>query len=199
VLSILLTDETRRTRFRQTISLCAPIAVAILALCAYNYFRFNSPFEFGYRYQMIDGEPAANRSYGLWSFVHFPANLYFLLFKGPEGVFLPGTKVPAFPYIRPDRWGMSILFTSPILLWGLTAPKNDQMVRLCLVTVGVMLFVLLGYYGIGVRQFGYRYALDFYPFLFVLLAKSCELRFTPAMQILIAVSAALNWHLIRFV
>jgi hypothetical protein len=62
-----------------------------------------------------------------------------------------------------------------------------------------MLFVVLGYYGIGVRQYGYRYALDFYPFLFLMLAYAARQRLTLPMKVIIVFSFVLNSYLIPFV
>jgi hypothetical protein len=198
-LSILFLRDKKRTQMSQLIEISSPVALAVLLIFLYNYLRFHNIFEFGYNYQLIYNEPAINRAHGLWSFAHFPANLYYFLFKGPEGVFLPGSKILTYPYLKPDIWGMSIIFTSPILLWGLTASWKDRITQFCILTSAAMLFALLGYYGIGVRQYGYRYALDFYPFLFILLAKSSKTNFTLTMQVVIFLSFLWNWYLIRLV
>jgi hypothetical protein len=104
-----------------------------------------------------------------------------------------------YPFLKPDIWGMSILFTSPILLWGFRASWKKREVWLSILTSALMLFVLLGYYGIGVRQYGYRYALDFYPFLFIMLAYAQQERLSWLFRIIVILSFLFNWYLIGFV
>jgi hypothetical protein len=198
-LCILYLRDKKQKPVSHLIMFASPIALAVLLLLLYNYARFDNIFEFGYNFQLIFNEPAANREHGLWSIAHFPANLYYFLFKGPDGVFLPGSKILTYPFLKPDIWGMSIVLTSPILLWGLAAPWEDRVSLFSVLTSLTMLFALLGYYGIGVRQYGYRYALDLYPFLFILLAKRCKTKFTIAMQVVIVLSFLFNWYLIRLV
>ena len=194
--SLFLESGKLRDKVYALFQLMLPVAVSLLLLLLYNYLRFGNIFEFGYHYQLIAHEPAVNREHGLWGFVHFPANLYYFLLKGPEAVFLPGSKILTYPFLQADVWGMSILLTSPILLWGLRAPVKESVIYLALGTSLIMLFVLLGYYGIGVRQYGYRYALDFYPFLFLMLAYVCRERLTLPMQAIIIVSFLINSYLI---
>jgi hypothetical protein len=194
-LIVLLSDENKGRKATQVLKLSLPVAAALLVLFLYNFVRFGNVMEFGYRLQLLTGEQAANRTYGLWGLVHFPANLYYFLFKGPEGIFLPGTKIMTYPYLRPNSWGMSILFTSPIFLWIFKAPWENPVVRLSALTSTLFFFALMGYYGIGVDQYGYRYALDFYPFLFVMLAYASKNGFSPPMKMITVASFLFNWFL----
>jgi hypothetical protein len=185
--------EEKRTNL---IRLGVPMAASMALLLGYNYLRFDHLLEFGYGLQLIYGEPAANRAHGVWSFVHFPANLYYFLLKGPEAVFVPRSKVLTSPYVYANGWGMSILFTSPLFLWIFKASLRDRLVRLCALTSGAMLFAILGYYGIGVRQYGYRYAIDFYPFLLVILCLVLKTGMSPGLKGLIVLSAVFNMRLL---
>jgi hypothetical protein len=194
--AILLEPGQFRGKVSALGQLLLPIIVSLSLLLIYNYLRFGNIFEFGYGYQLAANERAVNREHGLWGFVHFPANLYYFLFKGPEAVFLPGSKILTYPFLQSDIWGMSILFTSPILLWGLRAPVRQKVIYLAIATSLILLFLILGYCGIGVRQYGYRYALDFYPFLFLMLAYVCRERLTLPMQAVIIVSFLFNTYLL---
>jgi hypothetical protein len=199
ILSIILGSDQRSKKIKQCAMFSSPVAVGMILLLAYNFVRFQNVLEFGYALQVLHNQPAANRGYGLWGFIHFPANIYYLFFKGPDGVFLPGTKVLTYPYLKADIWGMSIFFTSPIFLWVLKAPGKDLTVRLSTLTCCLMLFVLLGYYGIGVGQYGYRYALDFYPYLFLLIAYATGPQFSLSMKIVTLASFIFNWYLISHI
>jgi len=195
-LSLLFDGAERSAKIRWLARLTAPVVVGLAGLLAYNYLRFGAIAEFGYSSQILSHEPAVNRGYGVWSLEHVPANLYYLFFKGPEGIFIPGSKVLQFPYVRASIWGMSILFTSPVFLGIVKAPWRDRTVRLAAATSTLMLVIVLGYYGIGVRQYGYRYALDFYPFLFLILCRSVGDRRPGALRVLIVLSALFNYCLI---
>ena len=198
-LSLLFDGAERSARIRWLARLTAPVVVGLAGLLAYNHLRFGAIAEFGYSWQILAHEPAVNRAHGVWSLEHVPANLYYLFFKGPEGIFIPGSKVLQFPYLRPSIWGMSILFTSPIFLGIVKAPWHDRSVRLAAATSALMLAIVLGYYGIGVRQYGYRYALDFYPFLFLILCRAVGDRLPGALRVLIVLSALFNYHFIPYV
>ena len=198
-LSLLFDGAKRRAKIRWLAQMTVPMILSVAGLLAYNYLRFGSIAEFGYSTQILAHEPAVNRAYGVWSVGHVPANLYYLFFKGPEGIFIPGSKVLQYPYLRPSIWGMSILFTSPIFLVIVKAPWRDRSVRLAAATSALMLAIVLGYYGIGVRQYGYRYALDFYPFLFLILCRSVGDRPSAALRLLIVLSALFNYHFIPYV
>jgi hypothetical protein len=188
-------DEKKSQKIKNLAWFSVPVVVSVFLLMAYNFMRFGNIFETGYGSVLLYNEQAANRGYGLWTLVHIPANLYYFFFKGPSGVFVPGTKVLTYPYLRTDGWGMSIIFTSPILLWILKTPWRNKVVPLSLLTSLSMFAVISGYYGIGFYQYGYRYALDFYPFLFVALAYAVEKEFTLSMKIIMMSSFLFNYYM----
>jgi hypothetical protein len=196
-LSILLGDKRKSQKMKELILFSVPVLVCILLLMAYNFFRFANVLESGYGLQILYGaQAAADRGYGIWSLVHFPANLYYFLLKGPIAVFVPDTKVLMYPYIRTDGWGMSMLFTSPVLFWIFKAPCDETVVPLSVSTSLLMLFVVLGYYGIGFYQYGYRYAFDFYPFLFVALAYAAQPGVSLPMKVITVSSFLFNYYVL---
>jgi hypothetical protein len=194
--SIMLGDEKKSKKIEQLALFSIPVAMSIVLLIAYNYLRFGNIFETGYGFPMLyDEQAAANRRYGIWNLIHFRANLYYLLLKGPMAVFIPGTKVLMYPYLWTDGWGMSIIFTSPIFFWIFKAPFKKTAVWLSVLTSLLMLIFFLGYFAIGFYQYGYRYALDFYPFLFVALAYAAEKEFTISMKIITMSSFLFNYYM----
>ena len=60
---------------------------------------------------------------------------------------------------------MNIFVTAPWLLCLFGLRYRDTTSRLILLTVIVIALPILLYYGVGYRQFGYRYSLDFLPFV----------------------------------
>lgn len=112
-------------RARQVLVMGLPLALVIGLIMAYNAARFDSPFEFGSRYQLTVTN--INDFYGsVVSASYIPANLYIYLFQPP------GLKAD-FPFLysnwlKENSWPFFIrlqkgyLFTDPVdgLLW--TAP-----------------------------------------------------------------------------
>jgi hypothetical protein len=72
------------------------------------------------------------------------------------------------PFFRPDGLGLSVLVTSPGLLFALrTDWRQRKAWWLAGATIAVLVPTLL-YYGGGWLQYGYRYFLDSVPFVMAL-------------------------------
>ena len=161
------TATGRRQGLPGALMVVAGAAPFLVVLGGYNAARFGTPFESGYGLQQLNYPWLARlRGQGLFSLRHVPENLYYLLVAGP--VFADGARnLPTrFPWLVPSEWGMGILWTSPWLLGAVLARGR----RVIIVAAGAAVILLpsLLYYGVGWIQFGYRYALDALPFLFVL-------------------------------
>jgi hypothetical protein len=157
---------------RLTLSNLAQFALGLLPLFAfyaiYNHARFGSFTETGYSHANLGGSILGEaRAHGLFSLVHIPKNLYMLLLATPQPVGGFDAPVFKFPYLLPSAWGMGIFFTTPAFLYAFRANWRDARVAAAWLAVVAILLPLLTYYGVGWVQFGYRYALDFYPFLFI--------------------------------
>lgn len=136
--------------------------VALFALW-YNLDRFGSPLESGYALAGLPAFLEARRAQGLFSIAHLGMNVDYFLLK------LPAFST-SFPFITPDRLGMSVLFTSPGLLLAFRADWRDRVSWALLLTATLVLAPSLLYYGGGWLQFGYRYFLDALPFVIALVA-----------------------------
>ena len=152
---------------KDIVTFLAPVVFGLLFFSIYNYIRFGSPEETGYRYQLLFTELVGNRGNGMWSLAHFPANIYYMLLKGPDASFQEGTKILTGLY--PDIWGMGVLYTTPIFLYLLFMNTRDKIVKASLLGAIPVLVFLLGSFGIGAYQYGYRFVLDFQPFLYLIL------------------------------
>jgi hypothetical protein len=167
-----IAQDKNENKMSALLRLAAPIAVSVLFLGLYNQARFGNPLETGYKFNTTF-PPGVKEAlqYGFFSLRHIPANLYFFLFKGPEAVQLFDVGyVLKYPFLRANEWGMSIVFTSPFFLYLLLCKPQKGHILSCIVGSMAGILPALLYAGVGVYQFGYRYALDIYPFLFVLLA-----------------------------
>lgn len=174
LLAVWFGGKERRAKLVDTLQLLLPLGLAGALLMAYNYVRFHHGFEFGYTYQLLDS-PAlrANRDAGLFGLRYLPSNLYYFFLAGPLPVISPPPHhLLQLPYLLPNPWGMSIFLTSPYylyLFWRHRLERVDW--QLWVTVIGIALPIFL-YYGIGYQQVGYRYALDFLPFLFVIFLRA---------------------------
>ena len=148
-------------RWRSWLWLAAGVSPAVLAFFLYNQVRFGTPFESGYALATLPPFLEQQRAIGLFSLAHIPMNLDYFLFHLPRPMAAP-------PFFRPDGLGMSVLFTSPGLLFATQADWRRPRAWWLLGAAVAVLTPTLLYYGGGWLQYGYRYFLDSVPFVIAL-------------------------------
>jgi hypothetical protein len=196
-----LENGTPRQKTGKLGQLFWPVVTAVVVWGLYNYFRFGDPLEQGYKLQLLGYAPLreARDRYGLESLAHLPGNLYYLFFAAPVPVFRDAvTHVLKFPYLQVDVWGLGIFFTSPYLLYMYELNYRNKLAQAVWLAVGFTAIPVLLYYGIGARQFGYRYALDFLPFVYFLFMRSYQQKWgklSPRFKLLVGLSALFNMYL----
>jgi len=153
--------EPRRWPWREWLLLAAGVLPSMVFFLWYNDVRFGSPFESGYALATLPAWLEERRREGLFSTVHIPMNLDYMFIHLPK---LIGT----FPFFKPDGLGMSILLTSPGLLYAVRAPWRESRSWWLGLAALIVLIPTLLYYGGGWLQYGYRYALDSIPFVLAL-------------------------------
>ncbi|MDR7520973.1 MAG: hypothetical protein QN168_00770 [Armatimonadota bacterium] len=156
----------RHRRARPVLTFLAANGVGVLVYLTYNYLRFGDPLQSGYPLLSM-GAPNAEAA-ARWGFFHLrfvPEHLYAMLFRAPELVDRP-------PFLRPSPWGMSLVFTSPVIV-RLLFPQGDRRAWWpWAVLVASLAIPMLPYFSVGWVQFGYRYSLDWWAFLLVMLASA---------------------------
>ena len=140
-----------------------PIAVAVLAYGWYNWVRFGSPLEAGYALSSLSPELSSRRALGVFSVLQIPENFRLALLA-------PFETSPEFPYLVANRYGMSMLLVSPALLTAIWAGFRERSAQLMWIAAGLVAIPVFLYYGGGYSQYGFRYSLDFTPFLIALVA-----------------------------
>lgn len=171
--AVVADDRSWREKFGAASALSLPLLVGVAGLGIYNHARFDNWLEQGYSLQYLEGAAARARSYGVTSLVHVPGNLYYFLLAGPLPVTFDGvSQVLKFPYVKANAWGMSIFVTSPYFLYLFRLKYDERVAKELLLSIAVVASLVFTYYGIGYIQFGYRYSLDFLPFLFFLLIRN---------------------------
>lgn len=182
----------RGGRLRRALGFAAPLAVALVVYAAYNWARFGSPTETGYGISLLT-DPAleARRAIGVFSIQHVGENLRLALLMG----FVLSTSIP---FLVASPYGLSMLLVSPALLTavraGLAPAARVLWAAAALVAVPVFL-----YYGGGFVQYGFRYSLDFTPFVVALMALGARRGFGRLDRALIVLSIlsvtyGVVWH-----
>jgi len=76
---------------------------------------------------------------------------------------------PEFPYIFPSLSGLAVWITSPALLLVLFAPFKKTIIRIALLAIALISLPVLMHGTTGFAQFGYRFIIDFIPFVFLII------------------------------
>jgi len=151
----------------------------------YNWLRFGGIFHTGYIevYKSYLGTAySIFHNFGYLDIRNIPLHFFTFLFMPPlikNGL------------ITPSPYGMGILFITPLLLIALIPPFNKGLEKnLFRGSLAIALVDFL-HYAQGWVQFGYRFLLDFLPFLLIILA----IRFKPKKIyiLLLVISVAANF------
>jgi hypothetical protein len=135
----------------------------------YNYIRWETPIDVGftmfYKVMIAPGKYAPPA----FSTIYLPMQIKNFFIEPPRIVHSP-------PFVAPTFVGMALTYTSPGLLLALAAPLRDRFVQLMWLATIVCAVPDFVYYTTGVAQFGARHALDFIPFMLVLMAFAVRTR-----------------------
>lgn len=168
---------------RAHLLLAGPLVAVVGLQLWFNYARFDDPLSYGHEYLQIRWRPRID-TWGLFNYHYFPKNLAVFVAS------LPWIEERA-PYLKISLHGLALWFTTPALLWTLWPRRVDvRMVGLWCAVIPIALMDL-AYQNSGWIQFGYRFALDYMPFLIVLLALGRR-RFGPGFYALLVFSIAVN-------
>jgi hypothetical protein len=148
-----------------------------------NWARFGNPLDTGYG--TASDLYAGNRPFGWYDIRYLPKHLYVAIFKGWE-------LIDEAPFLKPSPEGLSILLTSPILLYAFAARWREPAVRLLWLGVILTAAALFPYFYQGWVQFGYRYVLDALPYLIILVALGFAQARRTAVTVLLALSVLMN-------
>ncbi|MCD9187933.1 MAG: hypothetical protein LUM44_16040 [Pyrinomonadaceae bacterium] len=153
----------------------------------YNYVRFNSFTDFGYaRIPGVLQEPWYHD--GIFSLKYIPDQIYQMLFRLWE-------PRASFPYLVPNGFSSSILWSSPfVLLIFRRKSLNRSLKILSWLAIVILAFLLWIHGNSGGWQFGYRYAMILLPWFFVLLLENSPKKITLAEGVLIGFSILMNLY-----
>lgn len=140
----------------------APVAAFAVAGMAYNLVRFGAPTEFGHTYLEVRQQLQIEH-YGLASYHYLARNLAVAFTLLPELSSRP-------PYVQISGHGLALWFTTPVLLYLLWPQVRNPLHRTLWWCVVAVALPSLLYQNSGWVQFGYRFSLDYFALLILLLA-----------------------------
>lgn len=151
---------TSKQRLVDLIYLGLGLIPFIVFYLLYNYARFGNVLENGYFLlpSVLNETKAAWFAHGVASPVYIIDNLNAAFLTFPKILSGP-------PYIQPSWAGLAIWITTPAFIFALRANLKDRLVRLLWVAVILVFLSVAVHGGTGWAQFGYRFAVDLYPFL----------------------------------
>jgi hypothetical protein len=165
-LDVALLRQRRREIIEKAVQFAGPVVAVALPMMWMNYVRFGRPTEFGHSFLYNNRVNADVARWGLFN-VHY-------LWRNLRAAFLLLPTV-SWPSGRPpqpafDPHGMSLFITTPLfalLFWPKAKPRLNRILWLTVAAVSIPGFF---YQNDGWRQFGFRFSLDYTPYLFLLLA-----------------------------
>lgn len=146
-----------------------------ILLLFYNFARFDNAFDSGYQavYESYVNRDVAYSYYRL----QFPDASHFNLFDirnvplHIHALFLmPPDLFPDWSVIRPSRYGLSVVFTSPAFIYAFFVRRETPLKAASWIAIALVSVPLFLHYSQGWWQYGYRFLLDFIPFLLILTA-----------------------------
>jgi len=161
--AILCSVATWKKKIVSLTEFAAPVILIALMIACYNFQRFGDPLETGYSYQ-IDSEGrlfaeiswTGNNPGPLFSLSNIPAHFVVFAFGLPER----------------SAAGVSVFLISPFLFFLLASTlKWERIDYLLVLNICLVMLVTLAFRSTGARQIGYRFSLDYLPFVFWLLMR----------------------------
>lgn len=152
-----------KKRFENYLKIALGAIPFVLTNFAYNFIRFGVFWDKGY--MLIPGvmDEIWYRN-GLLNPINIPNHLAVIFFALPKFI---NEK----PYIIPSWAGLAIWITTPAFIYSLFAKFKERIVQASWVSIFLVSLLVFSHGTTGFTQFGYRFAVDFYPILLFLTIK----------------------------
>lgn len=179
----------RRANVERLLVFGASVGTAAIVYLAYNYLRYGTLADLGYYHPQYIGE--AWFAKGRFDITYVPRHLRAIFYELP--VFGGG-----FPWARPKYVGTALIITTPALIYAMRAKLTSRNIA-AIVAMACVAFVLLTHGAVGFSQFGYRFAMDVLPGLFLLVASGMRERLSPFKVGVLAFCVLANlWGVLAF-
>jgi len=173
----------RAVRLGYLNALAAPIAVAMVLNFGYNWLRFGTIADVAYAIAKDPNSPWFDR--GLFSLSYIPRHLRIFLLAAPR-------ILPDYPYLFWSITGLAIWVTTPPFLLALLAPLRALGTWAAWAGIVPTAILVMSHGAIGMEQFGYRLAVDFYPLVFYLTIMGMRPPLRPIHKATIVVAVLVN-------
>jgi hypothetical protein len=161
-----LGDAQRRQKALERLALfAAPVVVIAAPMAWMNATRFGSPTDFGHAHLYANRVNRDIREHGLFSFHYLGRNLRSAFLLLPKLDFQPLR-------LGYDANGMSLFVTTPLFALLLFPRERPRLWRILWLTLAAVALPGFFYQNNGWQQFGFRFSLDYTPYLILLLALS---------------------------
>lgn len=184
-------NATWKPRFKHAAYFLVGLGILVGVYELYNFGRWGVFSDLGY--SLIPGiQQDPYFTNGIFSLSYIPRHIYAILFQGP---ILLGN----FPYFEPNWMGLGLFFTTPAFIYIFKGPWN-RLSKYAALAVVCILPILITHGTVGFTQFGYRFSLDFTPFLLLLTAKGMRDNLGWKEKALIILSLLVNlWGVISII
>ena len=162
------------------------------AHAAFNYVRFGKLGEFGHSMLWNNRVNADIQKYGLFNYQYLERNLTAAFTRLPTISLHP-------LQIGYDAHGLSLLLTTPLFLLLLWPREKPRLHRILWLTVACTALPGFFYQNDGYMQFGFRFSMDYTPYLLLLIAVGGWSMRTRLFVVCAAIGVAVNtWGAIAF-
>jgi hypothetical protein len=157
-------NDAWKPRFKQAVLFFVGLAIPVSLYLMYNVARYGSILDLGYGLiPNIQQDPFFQQ--GIFNIAYIPRHIKAIFYQGPN-------ILNTFPYIQPNWIGMGLFLTTPafIFIFNLKVIWRNKLSRYAALAVLCILPPIITHGTVGFTQFGYRFSLDFTPFLMLLVA-----------------------------
>jgi hypothetical protein len=154
---------SKKDWFKNYLKLALGFLPFVLFNSYYNYLRFGVIWDKAYI--LIPGllqEPWYQN--GVLNIKNIPSHLKIMFASLPLISSSP-------PYIKPSWAGLAIWITTPAFIYALWASVKENVVKFSWLSIFLISLFIFSHGTTGFTQFGYRFAVDFYPILLFLTIK----------------------------
>ena len=162
----------------------AAIVVVAIPMAYMNYVRFGSVGEFGHSHLYANRVNQQIQQFGLFHYAFLERNLHAAFTRLPEIRFHP----LRFGF---NGEGLSLFVTTPLFFYLLWPKEKPQLHRPLWLTVALVAIPGFFYQNSGYYQFGFRFSLDYTPYLILLIALGGH-RFTRTFWLTALAGVAVN-------
>jgi len=174
---------TWKSRLRVAAFFFIGLGILVCIYELYNFGRWGVLSDLGYT--LIPGiQQDPYFSEGIFNLSYIPRHIYAIFFQGP-------ILLNSFPYFEPNWMGLGLFFTTPAFIYIFKGPWS-KLSKYAAFAVVCILPILITHGTVGFTQFGYRFGLDFTPFLILLAAKGMRENLGWEEKILIILSILIN-------